>query len=60
MPMVEHPTAKAGTIHGTDGKEVQPNQNIPMGKSTDSTQTKYSRPSAAADLKPKCAATRSW
>lgn len=44
--MVAHPTAMAGTIQGTDGNEVQPNQNKPMGRRMDSTQTKYRRPSA--------------
>jgi hypothetical protein len=36
----------AGTIQGTDGKEVHPNQKRPIGRRIDSTQTKYKRPSA--------------
>jgi hypothetical protein len=36
MPIVAQPTAIAGTIQCTDGKELQPNQNRPIGRSTDS------------------------
>jgi hypothetical protein len=41
--MVEHPTAKVGTIQWIDGLAVQPNQNNPIGSSVVTIPAKYSR-----------------
>ena len=38
--MVAHPIASVGTIQGTDGYEVHPNQNKPIGIRMDSKQAK--------------------
>ena len=45
MPIVAQPMPNAGTIHGTLGKLLQPNQNRPTGNKTDWAQAMYSRPS---------------
>ena len=44
------PTARAGTIHDTEGKDVQPNQKQPMGRRMLCTQLKKRRPSGASSM----------
>jgi hypothetical protein len=45
-------TAMAGTIQCTERKELQPNQNIPIGIKADSTQVKESLPSGVEGIRP--------
>ena len=52
MPRVAEATPSVGTIQGTDEDAPQPNQNKPIGRNTDSTQLKYSRPSGAEESFP--------
>lgn len=60
MPIVEHPTAIVGTIHGTEENDVHPNQKRPMGSKIDSAHVKYKRPSGVLDILPIRIANFSW
>lgn len=60
IPIVAQPTARVGTIHGIDEKDVQPNQKSPMGIRIDSIQVKYNRPSGVLESLPNRRASFSW